>query len=330
MEFLLDNPLATMEGPIFLIMYAFVIFFSVTTLGYFKSKLDLSDRMALPAIPPEIDPFEIAYLRGGANELARALIFSLRKKGSIAIESDGKNSIIRRAPDGDAARLSANERTTLDWIGGERAVSSVFSGPAPLTESLSGAIHGYQLGLEGRQLLVGSETNAALDRWKWMVAAVISGLGFYKILAATANGNWNIVYTIILGTVGCTAALIVGRSSRLTALGKTYLERLRAAFSRISDPGPLSFTETPSQQSVGFATVDPLMVSVGVFGTAALAGTMYGDYNDAFRKSEQDSYAGSSCGSSCGSSSSSSSGDSGGSSCGGGSCGGGCGGCGGS
>ena len=56
MEFLLDNPLATMEGTYFLILYAFVIFFTVTTLGYFKDRIDTSDRLSIPATPPWSTP----------------------------------------------------------------------------------------------------------------------------------------------------------------------------------------------------------------------------------------------------------------------------------
>ena len=128
MEFLLDNPLATMDGIYFLILYVFVIFFSVTGLGYFKERLDTSDKLSTPAIPPNIDPFEIAYLRGGENELVRTLVFALRQKGLIVIANGDKEAYLRPALEVSATGLSDIERRTLDWIGTDRDVNEAFKG----------------------------------------------------------------------------------------------------------------------------------------------------------------------------------------------------------
>lgn len=80
MDFLFDNPLANLYGPYFLIFY--VSFITCTIIGYrfLRARIDKTAHYAIPPIPVNPDPFEIAYLRGGANELARAAVFSLNQK----------------------------------------------------------------------------------------------------------------------------------------------------------------------------------------------------------------------------------------------------------
>ena len=81
MDFLLDNPLATMEGTTFLVLYVIFILFTLTTLAIARSNIDKTDQLPIPAIPPQVDPYEVAYLRGGINEMARSVVFSLVQKG---------------------------------------------------------------------------------------------------------------------------------------------------------------------------------------------------------------------------------------------------------
>src|SRR5688572_23057803 len=118
MDFLLDNPLATMDGPPFLVLYLSVIILSAIALSVARASSDRSDNLNVPAIPPDPDPYEIAFLRGGANEVARAIIFSLIQKGMVEIVSDGKASHLKTVWLADAAnRLPVIEQTALDWMG---------------------------------------------------------------------------------------------------------------------------------------------------------------------------------------------------------------------
>jgi hypothetical protein len=65
MDILLDNPLATMYGPYFLILYGFFIFFVLISLGFAKTRIDRTDELPIPPVPSEVDPYEIAFMRGG-------------------------------------------------------------------------------------------------------------------------------------------------------------------------------------------------------------------------------------------------------------------------
>ena len=96
MDILLDNPLATMYGPYFLILYGFVIFFVLVILAIIKSGVDDTDELPIPPIPLQIDPYEIAYLRGGTNEVVRSVVFSLMQKGFIEMKTQGRTTDIRQ------------------------------------------------------------------------------------------------------------------------------------------------------------------------------------------------------------------------------------------
>ena len=83
-----------MSGPYFWVLYS--IFIVTTIIGFriLKNRLDQTAHFSLPPIPQNPDPFEIAYLRGGANELARAVIFSLNQKNLVKFIHEGKSSRI--------------------------------------------------------------------------------------------------------------------------------------------------------------------------------------------------------------------------------------------
>lgn len=328
MEILFDNPLATMYGPYFLIFYGFFIAFTLIVLGIIKTQIDQTDKIGLPTIPSQIDPYEIAYLRGGTNEVARSVLFSLMQKGFLQVENNGKTGRIYRT-EHPVHRGSLNpiEQITLDWIGNSCEASRIFDAKG-LTKQLEMYGNIYKSRLEQQQMLVDSEIRSKMSVFRWTAVLGIGFLGIYKISAAVFFGRFNFIGIIVMGIIGVIIAAIVSNLPRLTKLGKAYLERLQMAFDNLKHQAQMAYrssTAATAAPQASFAGVDPLLLSVGVFGSAILAGTVFDQYNQTFQKAQSQA-AGSSCGSACGSSSCSSS--DGGSSCSSG-CGGGCGGCGG-
>lgn len=325
MEILLDNPLATLYGPYFLILYGFVIFFSLIALAIVKQRIDQTDKLNLPPIPQQIDPYEIAYLRGGINEVARSVVFSLLQKRFIEIKHDGKTTEIIRI-NNDNFNLSEIEKRALNWFHSTREPKELFDTPGLITE-LEKYAEMYEARLERQQLLAGDEMQTRFKPWKLGAYLLILGLCLYKLLAALANGYTNVIFLTIFGIVGMFVAFRVARLPRVTKLGKKYLERLQLTFENLknqSQSSPVVTSPVKSSAQPAFAGVDPVLLSVGVFGGAALAGTMYDGYNQAFQRAQTQTSAGG-CGSACGTecSGGSASGD------GGSSCSSGCGGCGG-
>lgn len=335
MEILFDNPLATMYGPYFLMFFGFLIFFAVMILALVKTQFDKTDRFAIPAIPPNPDPYEIAYLRGGTNEVARSVIFSLIQKGFVEIDNISTPAVVKKTLNQpDRRSLNQIEQMTLGWLGVSREPKEFF-GTNGLAEQLKVHATTYQGRLEQQQMLTSETDRAAFAPVKWSVLLLIFVFGAYKTFAAILHGKFNIIFLIIFTIVGLLIAKAVSNLPRITKLGKAYLDRLQTAFDNLkytSQRAYISSNQPQAAPQTTFAGVDPLLLSVGVFGSGILAGTVFADYNQTFQRAQNQSAAGgSSCSGGCGSSSS----DGGGSSCssgdggGGSSCGGGCGGCGG-
>lgn len=331
MDFLFDNPLANMPGVIFLVFYSLFIIFSLVILGVWKTQADKTASLAVPPIPPDIDPYEVAYLRGGMNEVARAAVFALRQKDFLIIQNDGKDSRIHRNQhQTDARKLNQLEQSVFHWFSSSREPKEIFDSYG-LLQILDPYYGVYEARLEQQQFLTGSETRNRVKRARNIVLLLILGLGAYKLLAALINGYFNVFGIIIIAIVATLITFAVAKLPRLTNLGKTYLERLQMAFDKLQYQTERQAIQT-NAAGAQFAGVDPLLLGVGVFGGAILAGTVYDDYNQAFQRAQNQAVAGSSscssgCGSSCSTGSTGSSCSSGGD--GGGGCGGGCGGCGG-
>jgi uncharacterized protein (TIGR04222 family) len=267
------------------------------------------------------------------NEVARSVVFSLFQKGLIDIDTTSAQYTIRRSNNqNDFKNLNPIEQLTLGWLGTEREPRELF-GAYGLVQQLDGYGKTYQTLLEQQQMLTGEEDRAALKPVKWTVYLLILGLGSYKLLAALAFESYNVIFLIGFTIVGLLIARRVARLPRVTKLGRAYLERLQTVFESLKYTSQAAYI--PSNQAKpapqpALAGVDPLLLSVGVFGSAILAGTVFEAYNQAFHRAQAagSTSGGGSCGSGCGSCSS------GGSTCsssdgGGSSCGGGCGGCGG-
>ncbi|MBA3786064.1 MAG: TIGR04222 domain-containing membrane protein [Acidobacteria bacterium] len=324
MDFLFDNPLANMYGPYFLVFYTLFIISTVIGYRFLRSRLDKTAHFAVPPIPHNPDPFEIAFLRGGANELARAIVFSLVQKNLLKILNEEK--ISRICPTNvkfEKQSLKPIELTALEWFSTNREAKELFQTNG-LAQMLKPYYETFQAKLEMQHFFPDEEMKRRNNRLTLQAFLIFGGLGAYKFIAALYNGYTNFLGIVIITIIGMLVLGLAAKMPRLTKLGKTYLERLQMAFDRIK---PSNHNETSVQTSIPsatFAAVDPFLLSVGVFGGAALAGTIYGDYNRTFEKAQsQASVSSGACGSGCGSSSCSS----GGGSCGG--CGGGCGGCGG-
>lgn len=326
MNWLFDNPLVNLPGPYFLILYGFVIATAAISLKIIKSKLDFTGQMPLPPIPSEPDAFEIAFLRGGSNELARAATFALNQKGMVEISQNGKDTWIQQTANANPPRLNPLEQAVFNYFAQPRKPKELFQKNG-LKEILLPFSSTYEARLAAQHFLTDQRTKSQTIKIGLAFAAGIAGLGFYKLIAAVLYGSYNIGFLILFGIIGIIVLGVLGNPPRLTDHGKKYLERMQLAFEKFRYASiPKTHNQTPA---TAFAAADPLLLTVGLFGTAALAGTAFDNYNQAFHKSQQaqGSAGGSSCGTGCGSSSDSSSCSSGGDG-GGGGCGGGCGGCG--
>jgi uncharacterized protein (TIGR04222 family) len=333
MEWLTNNAIANIRGPAFLLFYAGVIGLTLLACWLARRALDWTGGMPSPAIPHDPDPHEIAYLRGGENEVTRSVIFALVQKGLLQVSQQGSDHFVEQVAEQKERRtLSPIERRTLDWFTQPQKTSGVFRSGALATQ-LKPFCSAYEQRLKTEKLLT---TDEMQQRARMIIVAgtlFVLGLGAYKLLVALSRGRSNVGFLVALGIAGFVLLLLVCRTPRVSRRGREYMERLRLAFERLR----YNAQPAPQPQAAGVQAFDPsLLLLVGVFGVGALAGTPYDYFQQSFRQAAANgggTWAGSSCGHSCGSSDSSSSSGgscSSGSSCGGGGgCGGGgCGGCG--
>lgn len=312
LDWLWNNPLGSMFGPLFLVLYVVVIGTVIAGSRWLIRQSDETRHEATPPVPETPDPYLVAWLRGGTNEVARLALFDLLQQGRIEqVEVKRafglvKKQTLRRSIGASGDGLSPLLNSVWKWLGTEREANTVFKSGlpeavAPQTESLQVDCERLGLitreeGLHGQRLIRGAGLLA------------IAVLGGYKFAVALATGHHNVSFLVILGLGGCAAQLFLARTRRLTDLGRRTLKAMQTAFAGIQKDVPAD------------AAADPrLLLAMGVFGIIALQGTAHGGFYDLYRKSAASSGGcGAGISSSCGSS------------CGGGCGGGGCGGCGGS
>jgi uncharacterized protein (TIGR04222 family) len=321
MDILFNNPIVNMSGSTFLALFFGVTIASIVVFSVLKRSFDWTSKMPIPNIPHDIDPFEIAYLRGGENELARSVVFSLTKKGFLEITNEAKTSFISQTKSQpNWTELSQIERNVLPFFQVTRETKDIFAANglvsivapfATVCKSKANLSH----------FLTPEEVKSKTKMFALICAGFIASLAVYKLYLAYLGGISNVIFLIVFLVISLIAFGIMSKTSRLSSLGKKYLESLQTAFDRLKNINSVENNQFVPQTT--FGAVDPTLLAVGIFGTSVLAGSAYGSYEQAFHRSAATS---SGCGSGCGSSCSSNSGDSGGGD-GGGGCGGGCGGC---
>ena len=217
MDWLLHNPLAEMYGPNFLALYAAVI---AGTLGicYARAHEDDTDALPPPPLPIAPDPYEIAFLRGGENEVVRLAIFRLLQRGSLRTSGDKVKTITCAALpfDRDTTTL---EHEVLAYFNYPRKVTEIFTSPLPArVRSLCAP---YEERLRFACLLNGPDVQERGRRVRNQGALVIFVLGGYKLMAALHNGYDNVGFLVAMGMIAVALLAFVCQTPRLSSTRAT-------------------------------------------------------------------------------------------------------------
>jgi uncharacterized protein (TIGR04222 family) len=312
--------IADMHGPTFLLLYAVVIVATLLGAAVWSRRFDAT--RSLPDLPVVAmpNPYELAYLRGGAFEAVRLAIFCLVERGYLVTQEEKRllglgqtRYYIQQAPAApDSGRLFALEREVFNFFT-ERQQASRIWGPL-LRADVERSCASLESALEKQQLLHGAGPRQSCVAVAAAASALLAGLGGYKLVAALAKGRTNVEFLVLMGIAGVVLVWVVCRPGRVTHRGRRYVQQLRLVHKHLSEPAAAR-------------TSAMSWLAMGLFGAAVLEGTAYGRIHDMFRRSTRQgsSWAGGCAAAGCGSG-----GGSGcGSGCGGGCGGGGCGGCGG-
>jgi uncharacterized protein (TIGR04222 family) len=260
----------------------------------------------------QCDPYEVAYLRGGGNELLRYTVFDLVRSGFLRVGEPPKPN---KPPDrlvatglGSGA-LSPLADQVVAFYQTPHTATELFASPLPEAAKEWGAAN-FDAKLRGGRLLAGPEIAAAAARVRLYGGIALAALALYRLANAFVKHHNNVILLIVEAILAFFALALATRPPRLSAYGRSYLDRLATAV-RPTSAAPLA------------AGAGILPILVATTGFAALAGTEYGPIVPLFPRSAERNNASGSCSGGCGSASSS---GGGGDSGGGGGCGGGCGG----
>ena len=290
-----------LSGPAFLLFFGLLVVVVAGILWMVRVKMELSAGRGHPE-HPLTDPYKIACLRGGKNELIRVATVSLIDRRLLSITADtivtselGRKTVPRRSI----------EKHLLYHCMQPVSFPDLFA-----TSAFDADAAEYESDLRRRGLLPDDEITS-MRRMLFGAGMVIIALtAATKIVVAIWRGRANVFFLFFaaLIAIGILNALT---SPRLTALGQSYMAELRNLFKSLRLRAALI--------RAGGSTGDAAMLAA-VYGVPALTSVSFAWTQRVFPRAQSSSFSVTSCGSSCGTAC--------GSSCGGG-CGGGCGGCGG-
>lgn len=276
MDWLMNNPIANMYGPYFLVLYAFVIAATLAICRWKSRDSDPTASSSPPPIPPDPDPHEVAYLRSGENEVLKLVILDLVQHGYLQlVEKKILEGQVAQAPNHpDPRHLSVVERNVFDYFSIPRPPDDNLESPI-LASKINQLCAPYAARHESERLLTSSEAQDASRQVMKLGAFVIAGLGLYKLFAALTSGHTNVWFLILLGIGGLFLLVKVCRLPRLSVRGRAYLERYQQALEPLKASMPV----------LGRRQVDSTaLLLVGAFGIGALSGTPYDAYQQIFRK----------------------------------------------
>ncbi|MDP8922175.1 MAG: TIGR04222 domain-containing membrane protein [Chloroflexota bacterium] len=293
------DAIAHLRGPDFLVLYAVVIAITLVACRRVLRPRDTTVDLAPAAIPGRPDPVEIAYLRGGANEVVRLLVVCLLDRGHLMVVDGDPKRVARTPSSNEDNALTPTDGRLLASFTAPRTVREVF-GEGSLLGQVEADCAQHRERLQVEQLLTSPSATRAAWRATLLGAAVIVGLGGYKLLAATQATRPNVLFLVMVGAFALMLLWKTCRPHRLTARGREYVRRLGEAYGSPEQRSP--------EPDGGVAARIPLLV--GLYGVGVLAETSSHRYaalfpkaskNDGFELSADGCAAcGSSCGSSCG------------------------------
>jgi uncharacterized protein (TIGR04222 family) len=85
MDWLLHNLIADMPGPVFLFVYGLVIVLTLAVCWSWLCQSNPTASLPAPRVPSTPDRYEIAYFRGGENEVLRVVLFRLLQQGALQV-----------------------------------------------------------------------------------------------------------------------------------------------------------------------------------------------------------------------------------------------------
>jgi len=294
MDWLLHNFIADMPGPSFVGAFAGVAVMVLAACYLAIRRRDPTKLLAPPEVPSKVDPYEIAYLRGGANEVVRVVVYALRQRGFIAVRTENigfmhtsTTTKLGQRRDPPDEQLTGLEARVFDSVRRPKEASDLFDTrwkhfdwtKRSLTDDIEQLCSPYRTRLLADNLLLPAPTKQEKLRVFLLGAGTLVGLATYKVASAWYKGLSNIAFPVPMTVVAILILTVaVGASDhKISARGKAYLARLRLAFGGLG-------TSVSSGTSNAFQPDHAAVLAVGVSGLAILKGTPDAAFAEFFPK----------------------------------------------
>lgn len=264
---ILHNSLAEMYGSDFLLLYGVVIAIILGACCLMVSVADSSKNLPLPSVPTDLDPYEIAYLRGAEKKITQLAVFNLIQRRYLRLNKER----IERSPNHpNIEKLSPLEQEIFAWFTKARTAAEVeFSLPSNIQQHCQV----YKQILQNQQLLYLPEWRTVAQQVSLIGGAIILSLGGYKFLVALINGHHNATFLISMTVFAFIMLRVICYSPpRLSYLGQKYLQYLQDVFEQFKQKSKNGIPPLRSEYDL----------LVALFGVNALIDTPYDSYRKMF------------------------------------------------
>jgi hypothetical protein len=304
-----------MDSEYLLLFYAVAI--GAVILACFQSirSADRTRHMESPEIPARLDPYELAYLRGGETEVTRIAIKSLLGRGLLQITErrDWSSTALAIQKEVDRGRkpepgeLSPIEACIMKWTGFPatdrqiyqpdgspfKNVSTLFwkgatgrhiyqPGSVPLL--IRDICDHYQDNLAANELLAPLVMHQIASWLWWIGSALILGLGGYLVAMAMAKREPFVAVALfpamaLIGVIALAFACL--NFPRISQRGRDYLERLELAYDRLTSKGRRRGRSKLSRIEAGDLNDREPMPESSVFSDRLLMDGIFGEVSPA-------------------------------------------------
>ena len=303
------NPITDLTANEFLVLYLGLILTATFICLWRRTLADWTVDLPPPSVPTDLDPYEVAYLRGDKNEVTRVAIVSLTEQGYLEVKradrffngtfkllslGDSDQRFVTQVDDGpDPEKLSSLERLVIDWFATAKRIEKIFEGDDLPTLVESRCLH-YQEKLQAAHLLTPDDVRERITNMALTAGGFIAVLGGPRLVVGLLRDR-PVGFLIMMSVAAGIALAIIGSAPRPSKLGKRYLgnllEELKPRMDELRWRGQRDrFWDVRSAPE--------LTLLVGAFGITVLADTPYSVFEKVFRKSCGPAAGG--CGGGCG------------------------------
>jgi len=275
------NPITEFSGAEFLVFYAIVIGITVAICWLRRQSNNTTASLPLLPVPEHPDPYEIAYLRNGENELACVAIVRLMEEQFLRVTTEKlafwrtKKWIEQNPGHPDAGKLDALEKSIFEMFLNSRTMDEAFK------KDLEGRLGAYAVPYEreliSERLLTSEDEKSEGTTTAFVAAAVIAVIGASRWYVGFMRER-PVGFLIFMGLIGLSIAMSVATPDRLTERGKAYLKNIQDKWTSLRS------SESGNQVTFAFLT--------GVFGMTALAATPFAFLTDMFKEVQSSVSAG--------------------------------------